>query len=194
VVDLFVDIGASEKHETTSVWFMQDNEPWHDFVDYYQCALKSISEMVNDIRDKGWNIGRWYVPHDSTRRDHSMMTFQDRLVNAGVPLSSIVTVPRIDRVRTGIDAMRTKFAKCRFDKTRTELGFKALKAYRYDWDVKMTKFAKCRFDKTRTELGFKALKAYRYDWDVKMGVLGAPRHDWASHPSQYGNMHRRIVQ
>jgi len=165
VVDLFVDIGASEKHETTSVWFMQDNEPWHDFVDYYQCALKSISEMVNDIRDKGWNIGRWYVPHDSTRRDHSMMTFQDRLVNAGVPLSSIVTVPRIDRVRTGIDAMRTKFAKCRFDKTRTELGFKAL-------------------------------KAYRYDWDVKMGVLGAPRHDWASHPSdairQYAQAYRPV--
>lgn len=165
-VDLFFDIGASKKHETTCIWFMQDNEPWHDFVDYYQCALKSISDMVDDIKSMGWNINRWYVPHDSTREDHSLMTYQDRLVEAGVAKSSIVTVPRVDRVRTGIDAMRNKFAKCRFDKTRVELGWKAL-------------------------------KAYRYDWDAKMGVLGSPRHDWASHPSdairQYAQAYRPMT-
>ena len=152
-IDLFFDIGRSAKTESTCVWFMQHNDPWYDFVDYYQDSLKKVSEYVANIRAKGYSIGRWYIPHDAeSSRDYSLKTFKDRLVDAGVSPSDIIVVPRVDRVSTGIDMMRDKFPACRFDS------------------------GKCAD-------GWKALKAYKYQWDTKKSIMGEPIHDWASHPS-----------
>lgn len=152
-IDLFFDIGKSTKAETNSVWFMQHNDPWYDFVDYYQNQLQPVSTYVSDIRSKGYNIGKWYIPHDAdNQRDFSMKTFRDRLINAGVPDTDIIVVPRVDLVKTGIDMMKEKFPACRFDEEKTKEGWKAI-------------------------------KAYRYEWDEKKAVMGEPVHDWASHPS-----------
>ena len=152
-VDIFFDIGKSTKAESTCVWFMQHNDPWYDFVDYYQSALKQVSEYVKEIKDKGYNINRWYVPHDAgDQRDYDIKTFKDRLINAGVLSKDIVVVKRIDYVGTGIDMVQEKLPSCRFNKAKV-------------------------ID------GWKALKAYHYVWDEKKAVLGEPAHDWASHPS-----------
>jgi len=152
-VDVFLDIGKSTKAETTCAWFMQHNEPWYDFVDYYQNQLKPVGVYVKEIRDKGYNLGRWFIPHDAdNQRDYDMKTFKDRLISAGVKEDRIVVVPRVDQIKTGIDMMKEKFPACRFDETKTKDGWKAL-------------------------------KAYRYEWDEKKAVLGEPVHDWASHPS-----------
>lgn len=152
-VDLFFDIGKSRKTESTCVWFMQYNDPWYDFVDYYQNSLKTVGTYVKDIKDKGYNIGTWYIPHDGENQsDHSLKTFKDRLIDAGVDRNNIVVVDRVDRVKTGIDMTKEKFSSCRFDEVRTKEGWKAL-------------------------------KAYRYSWDEKRSVIGEPVHDWASHPS-----------
>ncbi len=152
-VDIFLDIGKSTKAETTCAWFMQNNAPWYDFVDFYQNQLKPVGTYVKDIREKGYNLGRWFIPHDAdNQRDYSMKTFKDRLIEAGVKESQIVVVPRVDQIKTGIDMMKEKFPACRFDETKTKDGWKAL-------------------------------KAYRHEWDEKKAVLGEPVHDWASHPS-----------
>lgn len=151
--DIFFDIGKSTKAPTTSVWFMQYNEPWFDFIDYYQNSLRTVGEYVSEIRSKGYNIGRWYIPHDAaSQKDYSIKTFKDRLVDAGVPVNDIVVVPVVDRISTGIDQSKVKMQHCRFDKVRTKDGWKAL-------------------------------KAYKYSWDERRGVMGDPIHDWSSHPS-----------
>ena len=152
-IDLFFDIGKSAKAETTSAWFMQRNEPWYDFVDYYQQSLRPVGTYVKEIREKGYNIGRWYIPHDAdSQKDYDIKTFKDRLISAGVQESDIVTVPVVDYVKTGIDMMK---------------------------DI----FPSCRFDKVTTKEGFRALKAYMYDFDEKKSVIGPPIHNWASHPA-----------
>ena len=152
-VDLFFDIGKSTKAETTCAWFMQNNDPWYDFIDYYQNQLKPVGVYVREIKDKGYNIGRWFLPHDAdNQRDFSMKTFKDRLIGAGVSEDDIVIVDRVDRLKTGIDTMREKFPSCRFDKVKTKEGWRAL-------------------------------KAYRYEYDDKKALVGEPVHDWASHPS-----------
>lgn len=152
-VDLFLDIGKSTKTATTSVWFMQHNDPWYDFIDFYQNQLQPVGTYVRDIRSKGYNIGKWYLPHDAdNQKDYSMKTFKDRLIGAGVNERDIVVVPRVDLVTTGIDMMKEKFSACRFDEERTKEGWKAV-------------------------------KAYRYEWDERKAVMGSPVHDWASHPS-----------
>jgi len=152
-VDVFFDIGKSTKTESTCAWFMQDNDPWFDFIDYYQNQLKPVGTYVKDIKSKGYNIGNWYLPHDAdNQRDYSMKTFKMRLIEAGVPEGDIIIVPRVDLVKTGIDMMKEKFPSCRFDEHKTKDGWKAL-------------------------------KAYRYTWDERKAIMGEPVHDWASHPS-----------
>jgi hypothetical protein len=152
-VDIFWDIGKSKKTPTTAAWLMQDNEPWFDFVDYYEESLKTVAAYVSDIRSLGHNIGRWFIPHDGeSQTDYDLKTFKKRLVEAGVPEDDIVTVARIDRLETGIDMMKAVFPKCRFNKDKVGSGWKAL-------------------------------KAYKYSWDDRKAVMGQPVHDWASHPS-----------
>lgn len=156
-IDLFLDIGKSVKAETTSVWGMQDNDPWHDFILYYQAALKTVGAYVNDLHkmadDLGVRIGRWFIPHDAnSQKDYEIKTFKDRLVTAGVDDKLIVVVAKIDSVKVGIDQMKEAFTKCRFDKERTKDGWTAL-------------------------------TSYNYEWDEKRSIIGAPIHNWASHPS-----------
>ena len=156
---MFFDIGKSTKAETTSVWFGQDNDPWYDWIDYYQNKLKPVGVYVRDIKSKGYNIGKWYLPHDAdNQRDFSMKTFKDRLISAGVSEDDIIVVDRVDLLKTGIDMVREKFPTYRFDKTRTKEGWRAL-------------------------------KAYRHEWDPKKATLGEPVHDWASHPSDAIRQH-----
>ena len=134
-VDLFLDIGKSKKSDTTVIWFMQSNGPWFDFVDYYQDSLKTVAEYVRKVQEKGYIVGTWYVPHDAeSQKDYEIKSFKDRLVEAGVTESSIVTVPRVADLRVGIDQTRAVFSACRFDKKRCADGIKALKAYSYEFD------------------------------------------------------------
>ena len=152
-VDVFFDLGKSSKSPTTAAWFMQYNDPWFDWVDFYEEKLQVVGDYVKDIRAKGYNIGRWFIPHDGgDQRDYDIKTFKDRLIKAGIDEDDIVVVPRVSDLETGIDMMREKFPNCRFHKTKTVKGWAALKAYRYDFNEKLSK------------------------------VMG-PVHDWASHPS-----------
>jgi hypothetical protein len=138
-VDLFFDLGKSAKSPTTSVWFMQDNNPWFDFVDYYQASLQVVGDYVRDIKGRGYNLGRWFLPHDAEQLDYDVKTFVDRLVAAGVKREDIVVCDRVAALEIGIDLMREKFPSCRFDSNRTSTGFSAVKAYRYDFDEKLGK-------------------------------------------------------
>ena len=152
-VDVFFDIGKSAKSPTTSVWFMQHNEPWYDFIDYYENSLKPVSVYVKEIREKGYHIRHWYIPHDArSQKDYSIKTFESRLVEAGINQEDIRVVDAIDYIQTGIDLMKDKFPSCRFDEVKTDKGWKAL-------------------------------KAYRHSWDEKKSTTGPPIHDWASHPA-----------
>lgn len=152
-VDLFFDIGKSTKAETTSVWFGQNNDPWFDWVDYYQNQLKPVGVYVREIKSKGYNLGKWYIPHDAdNQKDFSMKTFRDRLINAGISDNDIIVVPRVDHLKTGIDMVKDEFPIYRFDQNRTKEGWKAI-------------------------------KAYHHEWNEKKAVVGEPVHDWSSHPA-----------
>lgn len=152
-VHLFFDIGKSLKTDTTVVWFMQQNSPCFDFVDYYADRLQLVSEYVKKIREKGYNLGKWHIPHDAgDQKDYEIKTFADRLVEAGVSRSDIVVVPRVSELRVGIDQMRAVFPFSRFDESKCAEGLRAL-------------------------------KAYSYEWDEKRATIGQPIHNWASHPA-----------
>lgn len=156
-VDVFFDIGKSTKSPTTAVWFLQDNDPWFDWIDYYQNSLKTVGGYVNDIYSKAkegkYRIDRWFIPHDGEdQQDYDIKTFKSRLIDSGIQEEKIVIVKRVSDIKIGIDQMREKFPRCRFDKEKTKKGWLAL----------------C---------------SYRYEWDEKRSTMGQPIHNWASHPS-----------
>lgn len=152
-VDVFFDIGKSMKAETTCVWFMQYDDPWFNFIDYYQDSLKTVGAYVSNIKSKGYRIGKWYIPHDAkTQRDYEIKTFEDRLIESGVDSKDIIVVPRVLELKIGIDQAKEVFPACRFDKEKTKKGWLAL----------------C---------------SYKYDWDERRAIIGPPIHNWASHPS-----------
>ena len=152
-VDLFLDIGKSLKTDSTCVWFMQHVGTAFHFIDYYADKLQLVSEYVRKIRERGYNIGKWYLPHDAdSQKDYDIKTFKSRLIEAGISESDIIIVPVVSELRIGIDMMR---------------------------DV----FPYCYFDEVRCADGIKALKAYSYEYDERRATITQPRHDWASHPA-----------
>ena len=134
-VDLFYDIGRS-KTDATCIWFMQD---WGDdfrFIDYLQDTQKPVGHYVAKIRERGYNIRNWYLPHDGGHNDHTMKTYEDRLVEAGINYYSIIIVPRTPAINVGIDQTRQKLPFCSFDKERCKQGIVALERYAYNYDEK----------------------------------------------------------
>lgn len=134
-VDLFFDIGRS-KTDATCIWFEQDFGNDFRFIDYEQDTQKPVGHYVSKVRERGYNIRNWYIPHDGDHNDFTMNTYKDRLVEAGVSASDIIVVPRIASLSVGIDLTRQVLPFCSFDKERCKQGITALERYSYNYDEK----------------------------------------------------------
>lgn len=140
---LFFDLGRS-KTDATSIWFMQDNNPWFDFIDFEQDFKKPVSHYAKMIQEKPYVIGTIYLPHDGDHDDFELESYEDKLRNYG--FKNIVIVPRIIHYNDGIRAMRDMLPKCRFDEKRCEHGIIALEGYSYEYDEKDATFKQPRHD------------------------------------------------
>ena len=129
----FWDIGRS-KTDATCIWFMQERNGEFCFVDYLQDTQKPIGHYVTELRNKGYNYGNHHLPHDADHNDFEMMTYKDRLADAGI--TDVVIVPRIAALNIGIDETRQKLPFCRFDKVLCKDGIVALERYSYGYDEK----------------------------------------------------------
>jgi len=134
-VDLFFDIGRS-KTDATCIWFEQDFDNDFRFIDYEQDTQKPVGYYVSKVRDRGYNLRNWYIPHDGDHNDFTMNTYKDRLIEAGVSASNIIVVPRIASLAVGIDKTRQVLPFCSFDKERCKQGITALERYSYNYDEK----------------------------------------------------------
>jgi len=134
-VHLFFDIGRS-KTDATCIWFMQDFGNDFRFIDYKQGIQKPVGHYVTKIRERGYNIGKWYLPHDGDHNDYTLNTYKDRLVESGVAVGDIIIVPRTPAINIGIDQTRQKLPFCSFDKERCKEGLTALERYSWKYDEK----------------------------------------------------------
>jgi phage terminase large subunit len=129
-VHTFWDLG---RNDSTAIWFMQKVGPEHRFIDYYENRLVDLDVYVRVLKDKGYNYGRHFLPHDVEVELLGMRnTRRDQLESAGV--KPIEVVPRIGHINEGIEMTRQKFPSCWFDEERCERGLEALAAYQYVYD------------------------------------------------------------
>lgn len=153
-IHTFWDIGRSD---TTAIWFMQENGPWFDLVDYHEESGYSVQHYARILKEKNYLYGKHHWPHDGANTDWSANKNRVQTAN-DLGIKPIVVVERIDDVTEGIDMVRNILPRCRFDKSR------------------------CGPPKSgQGRGGLEALRRYHKEWNEKTESFSdMPKHDWAS--------------
>ena len=127
----FWDLG---RNDSTAIWFMQIVGREHRFIDYYEHRLVELDHYIRVLKDKGYNYGTHYLPHDVevTELTSTRGSRKDILISGGI--RNVRVVPRIANVNDGIERVRQAFPQCYFDQTRCERGLDALANYQYVFD------------------------------------------------------------
>ena len=130
-VHTFWDLG---RNDSTAIWFMQAFGHEHRFVDYYEATGAPLDHYIRVLKDKGYNYGNHYLPHDVVVDELSSNrgSRKDILVSGGI--RPIKVVKRIPRIEEGIQKTREAFSSCWFDEKRCERGLDALANYQYKWN------------------------------------------------------------
>lgn len=131
-VDTFWDLGVGD---TTCIWFMQEYSrgEWHA-IDYYEMAGMGLDHYAKFLKEKPYNYGEHYLPHDGAARSlETGRSRQETLEALGIRPINIV--PK-QKVEDGISAVRMVLSKVWFDKDKCAHGIDALKNYEQVWDEK----------------------------------------------------------
>ena len=146
----FWDLGVDD---STSIWFLQVVGKELRFIDYYENTGEGLSHFAKVLKDKGYNYGDHFLPHDAANK--SIQTGKStKDVAEGMGIKPIQVVKRAkdsQAVIAGIEAGRNIISQCWFDKKKCALGLSALETYQAEWD------------------------------ESKKVLASKPKHDWTSH-------------
>lgn len=146
-VSVYFDLGHADY---TSIWFVQRIGWEFAVIDFYQNNRKHIDHYLEVMQSRGYIYDVVWLPHDAARSDiGSKMTVMEQIEAKGYS-GRVRRVPKLT-VEDGIQAVRTVFPSCQFDRARTAEGMKMLRNYTY------------AIDPVTKQLGSK------------------PLHNWASH-------------
>ena len=144
------DLGHTDD---TAIWWYQVIGGEIHIVDFFALSGGTIEEFVTKIKEKPYNYGKHYLPHDARARtlaSGGKSVIEQMASHLGI--NNLAIVPSLS-VQEGIQAVRTALPRCWFDAERCADGIEALRQYQREYDE----------DK----------KAFRQ----------TPKHDWTSHPA-----------
>jgi len=127
-VHTFWDLG---RNDSTAIWFMQEIGREHHFIDYYEASMVDLDHYIRIIKDRPYNYGTHYLPHDVvvTELSSNRGSRKDILESGGVRPIKVVT--RIPSINEGLEKTRQSFYQCWFDEKNCERGLDALANYQY---------------------------------------------------------------
>lgn len=129
-VHTFWDLG---KNDHTAIWFMQENGPWLDLIDYYQDRQQDVDHYARVVKERGYLLGKHHFPHDGEQKRLGMRrTVVQQFEDAG--LTPTVSIPRISDIQAGINMTRQLWSRFRFNEPLVEDGLDCLIEYRYKFD------------------------------------------------------------
>lgn len=130
VVHTAWDLGIDD---SMSIWFFQIVGQEIHFVDFYESSGEGLAHYIAKCQEKGHIYGRHFAPHDIAIRE--LGTGKSRLeVAKGLGIKFEVG-PNLG-IDDGINAARSIFNQCWFDKDKCSRGINALKNYKKEWDEK----------------------------------------------------------
>jgi hypothetical protein len=144
------DLGHTDD---TAIWWYQVIAGEIHIVDFFALSGGTIEEFVSKIKEKPYNYGKHYLPHDARARtlaSGGKSVIEQMAVGLGI--NNLAIVPSLT-VQDGIQAVRLALPRCWFDAEKCADGIEALRQYQREYDE----------DK----------KAFRQ----------TPKHDWTSHPA-----------
>jgi phage terminase large subunit len=143
-VHTFWDLGQSDN---TAIWFVQIVGMEFRLIDYYQASGVKMAHYIEMLGEKDYKYGEHCLPHDAEHEQlAAQSTIKQQLQNAlrdNPKLGELVRiVPRVPKKALGIDAARTIFSQCVFDKEKTKDGMQCLRHYAYANDPDTGKVSK----------------------------------------------------
>lgn len=134
-VDTFWDLGVNDD---MVIWFRQLCGPEHRFIDYVSASGEGLEYyariLAEKARERGWNYGTHYLPHDGAARRLGLNTDSVEIMANSVGIRPTVIVPRVPNDNAGIEASRRYIRQCWFDEEHTAQGLKCLDNFRKEWD------------------------------------------------------------
>jgi len=121
------DIGWSD---ATAIWFLQFVGMETRLIRYYETNQTTMSEILSKMQTFGYVYETLYLPHDAQNKTLAAngRSIEDIVRAAGFNVRIIDRVPIAD----SINAARTIFSKCYFDRENCYEGLQCLRHYRYD--------------------------------------------------------------
>jgi phage terminase large subunit len=121
------DIGWAD---ATAVWFVQFIGMETRLIRYYETTQTTISQILAKMQTFGYFYDTLYLPHDAQNKTLAAngRSIEEIVRAAGYNVRIIERTPIVD----SINAARTIFPKCYFDRENTHEGLQCLRHYRYD--------------------------------------------------------------
>ena len=127
-VHAIFDLGWADQ---TAVWLMQFVGQETRLLRYFEDSQQTISYYMAKLQSFGYVYDTIWLPHDAKAKSLGTGKSIEEIVRAtGMKVQILDRVPVAD----SINAARTIFSKCYFDRQNTEEGLQCLRHYRYDVD------------------------------------------------------------
>jgi phage terminase large subunit len=136
-VHAIFDLGWADK---TAIWFLQFVGMETRLIRYMENQQQTISWYLNQMQSFGYVYETLWLPHDAENRTLAAAgrTIEEIVRNAGYKTRILDRVPVID----SINAARTVFPNCYFDREGCADGLDCLRHYRYETDPETGAFKK----------------------------------------------------
>lgn len=131
------DLGWSD---STAIWFLQFIGMETRLIRYLEDSQRTISHYMAEMQKFGYVYDTLWLPHDAQNQTLAAAgrSIEDIVRSAGYKVSIIPRVPIPD----SINAARTIFPNCWFDRENAADGISCLRHYRYDVDPETGGFSK----------------------------------------------------
>jgi hypothetical protein len=139
-VNTFWDLGRSD---AMAIWFHQRVGASNRLIDYIQGVNAGFDVYAREMKDRRYNYGRHYMPHDVAVRDlgPGSKSRQEHAESAGIrPVVKVLRARNIEEVLDGIETTRRFLASCWIDQTSCMQGIKALDNYHREFDEVSQRF------------------------------------------------------
>lgn len=143
-INTFWDLGQSDN---TAIWFVQIVGLEYRIVDYYQSSGEKMPHYIGILEERKYLYDDHCLPHDADNEQLAAKStikqqLQEAIRNNPGLGKTVRIVPRIPKKALGIDAARSIFGQCLFDKEKTADGMQCLRRYAYDKDMETGKVSK----------------------------------------------------
>ena len=125
--------------DNTAIWFVQFIGNEIRVLRYLEDSQKTISYYLAEIQKFGYVFDTHYLPHDAAAKNLGTGKSIEEIVRAtGMNVRILDRVPIAD----SINAARTIFPRCYFDRQNTTDGLQCLRHYRYEVDPDTKQFSR----------------------------------------------------